>query len=100
MSDTSPRYEEVEAGQELPPLVKTPNEVQVFMFSAITWDTHRTHFDTPVFGRRGVAARHSGAWAPAGRLSHPVRDAVGRGGGTAAFDRLPEPGHGDSLGSG
>ena len=47
MSDASPRFEEVEAGQELPPMVKTPNEVQVFMFSAITWDTHRTHFDTP-----------------------------------------------------
>ncbi len=47
MSDTSPRFEEVEAGQELAPMVKTPNEVQVFMFSAITWDTHRTHFDTP-----------------------------------------------------
>ena len=47
MSDTSPRFEEVEAGQELAPMVKTPTEVQVFMFSAITWDTHRTHFDTP-----------------------------------------------------
>lgn len=47
MSDMSPRFEEVEAGQELAPMVKTPNEVQVFMFSAITWDTHRTHFDTP-----------------------------------------------------
>ena len=47
MSDASPRFEEVEAGQELAPMVKTPNEVQVFMFSAITWDTHRTHFDTP-----------------------------------------------------
>ena len=47
MSYASPRFDEVEAGQELPPLVKTPSEVQVFMFSAITWDTHRTHFDTP-----------------------------------------------------
>ena len=47
MSDASPRFDEVEAGQDLPPLMKTPNEVQVFMFSAITWDTHRTHFDTP-----------------------------------------------------
>lgn len=47
MSYASPRFEEVEAGQELAPVVKTPNEVQVFMFSAITWDTHRTHFDTP-----------------------------------------------------
>ena len=47
MSDASPRFEEVESGQELAPMVKTPNEVQVFMFSAITWDTHRTHFDTP-----------------------------------------------------
>ena len=47
MSYASPRFDELEAGQELPPLVKTPSEVQVFMFSAITWDTHRTHFDTP-----------------------------------------------------
>ena len=47
MNYASPRFDEVEAGQELPPLVKTPSEVQLFMFSAITWDTHRTHFDTP-----------------------------------------------------
>ena len=47
MNYASPRFDELEAGQELPPLVKTPSEVQLFMFSAITWDTHRTHFDTP-----------------------------------------------------
>ena len=27
--------------------MKRPNEVQLFLFSAVTWDTHRTHWDIP-----------------------------------------------------
>ena len=47
MQHTSPRYVDVQVDTEIPSLVKTPNEVQLFLFSAITWDTHRTHWDIP-----------------------------------------------------
>ncbi len=40
-------FEDVEVGTILPPLVKKPSAVQLFCFSAVTWDTHRTHFDEP-----------------------------------------------------
>ena len=46
-SRTSPHFEDVPVGAELPSLVKRPNEVQLFFFSAATWDAHRTHWDIP-----------------------------------------------------
>ena len=44
---TTPRYQDVSVGDELPVLEKQAGEVQLFMFSASTWDTHRTHWDIP-----------------------------------------------------
>ena len=29
----------------MPPLVKTPSRVQLFMYSAISWNLHRIHYD-------------------------------------------------------
>ncbi len=43
----SPYYEDVTVGMELPSLTKHANELQLFLFSAVTWDTHRTHWDIP-----------------------------------------------------
>jgi len=40
-------FEDVAVGEAIPPLVKKPDEVQLFCFSAVTWDTHRTHWDAP-----------------------------------------------------
>ncbi len=40
-------FEDVSVGMELPTIVKHPNELQLFMFAAATWDTHRTHWDIP-----------------------------------------------------
>ena len=40
-------FDEVEVGLDLPSLAKHPDMLQLFMFSAITWDTHRTHWDIP-----------------------------------------------------
>ena len=37
--------DDVQVGQELPPLVKRPTSVQLFRFSAVTWNPHRIHFD-------------------------------------------------------
>jgi len=42
---TGPYYEDVEAGQDIPAFVKTPSNIQLFMFSAATWNLHRIHYD-------------------------------------------------------
>ncbi|MEE9285970.1 MAG: acyl dehydratase [Dehalococcoidia bacterium] len=44
---SSPTFEDIEVGFEIPSLVKHPDVLQLWMFSAITWDTHRTHWDIP-----------------------------------------------------
>ncbi|RHW37463.1 acyl dehydratase [Lysinibacillus yapensis] len=48
MSNTQPLqvvYSEVEIGEELPILKKNTSPLQLFRYSAITWNTHRIHFD-------------------------------------------------------
>ena len=40
------RYrEDVSVGERLPPLTKHPDRVQLFRFSAATWNAHRIHYD-------------------------------------------------------
>ena len=41
----APFFEDIEVGCEIPALSKTPSNLQLFMFSAITWNCHRIHFD-------------------------------------------------------
>lgn len=36
---------DVEAGMELPEVVRKPSRVQLFRFSAVTWNAHRIHYD-------------------------------------------------------
>jgi hydroxyacyl-ACP dehydratase HTD2-like protein with hotdog domain len=38
-------YEDVDAGDALPPLTVTPDERQLFFFSAATYNGHRIHYD-------------------------------------------------------
>ena len=45
MRDNGIFYEDVEVGNEIPPLVKKPGNADIFMFSAITWNIHRIHYD-------------------------------------------------------
>lgn len=40
-------FEDVAVGSAIPPVTHRPDEVQLFAFSAATWDTHRTHWDAP-----------------------------------------------------
>jgi hydroxyacyl-ACP dehydratase HTD2-like protein with hotdog domain len=47
----APFFEDVEVGCEIPSLTKTPDNLQLFMFSAATWNLHRIHFDAD-FARR------------------------------------------------
>ena len=41
----APFLEDVEVGYEIPSLAKVPSNMQLFMFSAITWNRHRIHYD-------------------------------------------------------
>ena len=42
---SAPFYEDIEVGQEIPAVEKTPSNMQLFMFSAATWNLHRIHYD-------------------------------------------------------
>lgn len=41
----SPTYQQVAIGYQLPPLVKQPSYIQLFRYSAVTWNAHRIHYD-------------------------------------------------------
>lgn len=45
MSEAKGIIERPRVGDALPALVLEPTEVQLFAFSAITWNTHRIHYD-------------------------------------------------------
>jgi hydroxyacyl-ACP dehydratase HTD2-like protein with hotdog domain len=38
-------FEDVEVGGEIPAMVKNPSATQLFMYSAISWNVHRIHYD-------------------------------------------------------
>ena len=38
-------FEDVAVGDEITPLVVTPDETQLFLFSAATYNAHRIHYD-------------------------------------------------------
>jgi hydroxyacyl-ACP dehydratase HTD2-like protein with hotdog domain len=38
-------FEDVEVGTELPPLSKVPTTLQLFRYSAVTWNAHRIHYE-------------------------------------------------------
>jgi hydroxyacyl-ACP dehydratase HTD2-like protein with hotdog domain len=48
-----PLWDEIGEGDEISPLVKRPTYIQLFMFSAITWNRHLIHYNSEF-------ARHDG----------------------------------------
>jgi hydroxyacyl-ACP dehydratase HTD2-like protein with hotdog domain len=48
---SQPYAEDVNIGDELPPLEKTPTAVQLFRYSAVTWNAHRIHLE-PEYARK------------------------------------------------
>ncbi len=40
-------FEDVAVGTAITPLIKRPTTVQLFRFSAMTWNSHKIHFDKP-----------------------------------------------------
>lgn len=45
--------EEVKLGYELPSIIKQPTHVQLFRYSAVTWNTHRIHYDQKYAAEEG-----------------------------------------------
>lgn len=43
---TIANWDAIRVGDELPPLVKTPTPMRLFMFSAVTWNRHLIHYNT------------------------------------------------------
>lgn len=39
-------FQQLQPGMELPTLVKRPTRTMLFRFSAVTWNTHRIHYDS------------------------------------------------------
>jgi len=44
-TSTGKHFADIELGQPLTPLVKKPTHSMLFRFSAVTWNTHRIHYD-------------------------------------------------------
>jgi len=61
----------LQTGAALAPTVYRTSKVQVFRFSAATWNTHRIHYEKDYAGRRGISGR-ARPEPPARRLSDPV----------------------------
>lgn len=45
MAGSQPFYDDIEAGEQIPPLRVTVDETQMFFFSAATYNGHRIHYD-------------------------------------------------------
>lgn len=46
-------FTQLHVGSELPVLHKTPTRTMLFRFSAVTWNTHRIHYDSEYAKREG-----------------------------------------------
>ena len=80
MSGKQVYFEEVSVGMEIQSLVKKPTNVQLFRFSALTWNAHRIHYDKDYVVTEGypdvlVQAHLHGAF-----LTQLVTDWIGEGG--------------------
>ena len=42
----APEWDTLAEGTEVPPLVKVPTPMQLFMFSAVTWNRHLIHYNS------------------------------------------------------
>src|SRR3954454_18511046 len=48
-------WEHIAEGATIPELVKVPTSMQLFMFSAVTWNRHRIHYDAAFARSEGLA---------------------------------------------
>lgn len=97
MTDASLSWDAVEVGDQIAPLVKHPTPMQLFMFSASTWNRHLIHYNTEFAiadGLQNVAVHRA---LIGGFLAQMLSEWVGEAGqianlswsvrGSAAIDR-------------
>jgi len=80
-----PRSEDLEVGDEIPPITVTPTIAQLFLFSAVTWNAHRIHYDAPYAATEGYSAPVIHGPFQGGLLSRMVSAWAG---GTGVIKRL------------
>lgn len=73
-------YEDVSEGVELPPVTKTVTTTQMFLFSAITRNPHRIHYDEKFAHGEGLPAVLVHGPLQGAQLSAYVSDWMGPGG--------------------
>ena len=54
MVTTQNLWDKIDVGYEVPTLVKKPTYMQLFMFSAITWNRHLIHYNSDFAKRDGL----------------------------------------------
>lgn len=54
MTKNTVSWEGIEESYEIPPLVKKPTYMQLFMFSAITWNRHLIHYNAEFARKDGL----------------------------------------------
>jgi len=70
----------IEPGWVLPELHLHPSEVQLFRFSAVTWNAHRIHYDSDYAQREGYRAPLVHSQLLGSLLARVVTDWLGRHG--------------------
>jgi hydroxyacyl-ACP dehydratase HTD2-like protein with hotdog domain len=53
---THPVFADIEVGQAIPALVKRPTSIQLFRYSAVTWNAHLIHYDESYARTEGYPA--------------------------------------------
>ena len=70
-------YEDVRAGEELPPLVKYPTSLQLVKFSAASGDYYQIHYDKDFAEANGLPGVIVHGWLGLSFLSKMVTDWMG-----------------------
>jgi hydroxyacyl-ACP dehydratase HTD2-like protein with hotdog domain len=86
MTTTQAFWDEIATGTTLPELVKVPTPMQLFMFSAVTWNRHLIHYNTEFAlsdGLRNVAVHRA---LIGGFLAQMLADWVGERGSVATLE--------------
>jgi hydroxyacyl-ACP dehydratase HTD2-like protein with hotdog domain len=79
-------------GDELPPLKHTATPLQLFRYSAVTWNPHRIHFDEPYAREEGHAGIALHSHLRAALALRCVTEGLGTGWHVAKFAyRLRKP---------
>ena len=77
MTEKALYYEDVNVGDELPPLVKEITSVSMVMYAAATWDFHRYHHDGDFARGKGMRASFLDGQEMGGFLAQQVVDWAG-----------------------